>query len=163
MIDDPGPTVFSERRFFVLRLGDASSSCLVDGIGTIKVLHYTRSVYSLGIHKSLPSLGHIITLTMTVPTGLVSETQLTLYEPSINGPEATDTELERRIDTFGPGSLETLAPVNEPVEGKPVSWDGPNDPNNPQNWSPSKKWLVMAVNGIITINVYVRFVCPRCC
>lgn len=97
---------------------------------------------------------------MALPTGAMSETQLTLYEPSINDPAATDTELVRHLDTFDPGSLETLAPVNEPVEGKPVSWDGPNDPDNPQNWSASKKWLVMAVNGIITINVYVQFVCP---
>ena len=86
----------------------------------------------------------------------------TLYEPSINYPEAIATEHERRFDTYDPGSSETLAPVNEPVERKPISWDGPNEPNNPQNWSASKKWLVMTVTGIITINVYVPLVCtPR--
>ena len=90
----------------------------------------------------------------------MADTQ-TLYELSINEHEAIATELGRPLDTYGPGSLETLvAPANEPVEGKPVSWDGPNDPDNPQNWSASKKWLVMFVTGVITVNVCVSLVCP---
>ena len=79
----------------------------------------------------------------------------TLYEFSIDDPEAASTEFGSRVDAYGPDSSETPTPVNEPVETKPVSWDGPNDQKNPQNWSASKKWLVMSVNAITTVNVCV--------
>jgi len=88
----------------------------------------------------------------------MAETQ-TLYEPSISDPEAITIELGRPLDASGPGSLETLVALVDPVEGKPVSWDGPDDPNNPQNWSASKKWLVMFAIGVITVNVCVPFAC----
>jgi len=84
----------------------------------------------------------------------MSETP-TLYEPSIDNPEALAAGFERRLDTYGPDFSQRPSPVDEPVETKPISWDGPHDPKNPQNWSTSRKWLVMAVNGIITVNVYV--------
>ncbi|KAH8721625.1 major facilitator superfamily transporter [Ilyonectria robusta] len=34
-----------------------------------------------------------------------------------------------------------------------VDWDGPDDPANPQNWSPLKKWGNIVVLAIITFNV----------
>jgi len=36
-----------------------------------------------------------------------------------------------------------------------VTWDGPNDPANPQNWSNTKKWLITILCAAITVNVYV--------
>ena len=41
------------------------------------------------------------------------------------------------------------------VDANMITWDGPNDPTNPQNWSNNYKWLVTAVCTIMTINVYV--------
>ena len=35
-----------------------------------------------------------------------------------------------------------------------VSWDGPNDPDNPQNWSKPSKWLITILCCLLTINVY---------
>ena len=78
---------------------------------------------------------------------------------TINTPEVVVIEFVRRLDTYGPNSSEILAPVVKPVEVKPVSWDGPNDPKNPQNWTSSKKWSIMAINGIVAINVYVLYGC----
>jgi len=72
----------------------------------------------------------------------MSETP-TLYESSTNE------------HTFGPDFSTSPTSVQEPVEVKPVSWDGPNDPKNPQNWSAWKKWMVMSVTGIVTVNVCV--------
>ncbi|KAK7470096.1 hypothetical protein VKT23_001536 [Stygiomarasmius scandens] len=34
-----------------------------------------------------------------------------------------------------------------------VTWDGPNDPSNPQNWSNTKKWLITLLCAAITVNV----------
>ncbi|KAH7013979.1 major facilitator superfamily transporter [Ilyonectria destructans] len=34
-----------------------------------------------------------------------------------------------------------------------VDWDGPDDPANPQNWSPLKKWGNIVVLAVITFNV----------
>lgn len=62
---------------------------------------------------------------------------------------------ESSTDTYSLDFSETPTPTNEPVEAKPVSWEGPHDPKNPQNWSEARKWLIMSVTGIITVNVYV--------
>lgn len=36
-----------------------------------------------------------------------------------------------------------------------VGWDGPDDPENPQNWSKTYKCFVTGICAIITFNVYV--------
>lgn len=38
-----------------------------------------------------------------------------------------------------------------------ITWDGPNDPENPQSWSIKKKWAITMVCIIMTVNVYVIF------
>lgn len=75
--------------------------------------------------------------------------------PTLCDSSTDNTEADPRLDVYDPEFSETPTPVNEPVEVKPVSWDVPYDPKNPQNWSPSRKWLVMSVNAIVTVNVYV--------
>ncbi|KAF9648346.1 MFS general substrate transporter [Thelephora ganbajun] len=87
----------------------------------------------------------------------MSETP-TLYESSINDPGTIADE--RNLDAYVPDCLETPTPVNEPIEVKPVSWDGPHDPKNPQNWPASRKWLVTSVIGIITVNVTYASAAP---
>lgn len=32
-----------------------------------------------------------------------------------------------------------------------VDWDGPDDPHNPQNWTPKKKWGIIAALGAVTL------------
>lgn len=51
----------------------------------------------------------------------------------------------------GPSSI----PSESTVDVNMVTWDGPNDPTNPQNWSIKYKWLVTVVCIIMTVNVYV--------
>ena len=36
-----------------------------------------------------------------------------------------------------------------------VGWDGPDDPENPQNWSVKYKWIVTGICILMTVNVYV--------
>ena len=42
---------------------------------------------------------------------------------------------------------------DEPDDPNQVDWDGPNDPENPQNWSQSKKWRYTALASFLTVNV----------
>ena len=48
-----------------------------------------------------------------------------------------------------------LAKSESTVDANMITWDGPNDPLNPQNWSIMYKCFVTVVCTIITINVYV--------
>jgi hypothetical protein len=34
-----------------------------------------------------------------------------------------------------------------------VTWDGPDDPENPKNWSYAYKWWVTAIVCILSLNV----------
>lgn len=79
----------------------------------------------------------------------------TRSESSLEGLDAVTIELERALGGSVLDLATTLPLVVKPVETEPVSWDGPDDPKNPQNWPARKKWLIIAVNGIITVNVYV--------
>ena len=51
--------------------------------------------------------------------------------------------------------LASLAESESTVDANMVTWDGPNDVSNPQNWSIKYKWLVTVVCTIMAINVYV--------
>lgn len=79
-----------------------------------------------------------------------------------------DTELEKEVtreekcmETYG-GDDPHDPSVNKSGTGPAeesdilkVGWDGPDDPENPQNWSKSYKWLITIVCCLLTINVYV--------
>lgn len=40
-------------------------------------------------------------------------------------------------------------------EGNIVHWDGDDDPQNPMNWSPFRKWLTIGLISVSSFNVYV--------
>lgn len=39
-----------------------------------------------------------------------------------------------------------------------VDWDGPDDPQNPQNWPMKKRWGNVAVLSLLTILTYVSWI-----
>jgi DHA1 family multidrug resistance protein-like MFS transporter len=47
------------------------------------------------------------------------------------------------------------AVVQPKVDPDMVQWDGPDDPENPLNWSRGRRWLVTAVVILLSVNVYV--------
>ena len=49
----------------------------------------------------------------------------------------------------------SLAKLETTIDANMTTWDNPNDPSNPQNWSIKYKWFVTFVCTVITINVYV--------
>jgi hypothetical protein len=85
-------------------------------------------------------------------------------------PKRSDLDLEKGASE--PNSdydTATIGPESEPVtredssgekQGKEdeeamdpniVSWDGPDDPTNPMNWTMRKKWSNIAVLSVLTI------------
>ncbi|PIL27281.1 MFS general substrate transporter [Ganoderma sinense ZZ0214-1] len=71
--------------------------------------------------------------------------------------EETRTEEYGGDDPQGPSPKDgdTLPPAKEVSSPDPnlVRWDGPDDPENPHNWSLRKKWAITALCVLLTINV----------
>lgn len=88
--------------------------------------------------------------------------------PRIDGPprSALDEEVLRdeiALEKYGgggvhdsqPRALDGALPAPPPpaADAEPVTWDGPDDPANPQNWSRGYKWAVTWICIVMTINV----------
>lgn len=43
----------------------------------------------------------------------------------------------------------------EEVDPDIVNWDGPHDPENPQNWADGEKWKIIATLAAVTLVTYV--------
>jgi hypothetical protein len=66
--------------------------------------------------------------------------------------------IESRIEKYGaddPQASQITEKQQSPQEQKPdyVTWDGPKDPANPQNWSKGKKWRMTVLSSLATVNV----------
>lgn len=42
-----------------------------------------------------------------------------------------------------------------------VDWDGPDDAENPHNWSSNKRWIHIVLVSILALITYVLIVFPR--
>lgn len=90
------------------------------------------------------------------------------------------TQAPRNSTTLTPGSQSTLGSVDPVVAEKGIvhtkagavssdsdvesfqdkeeniiHWDGDDDPQNPMNWSPFRKWLTIGLISVSSFNVYV--------
>jgi len=68
-----------------------------------------------------------------------------------------ESKTERDIEAGNGGSM----PEEKNVEAHPldpyvVDWDGPDDPQNPLNWSSRMKWGNIAVVSSITFLTYAK-------
>lgn len=63
------------------------------------------------------------------------------YDPPSPGPPATKTEKAQPL------------PATGGEDPNKVGWDGPNDLENPKNWSTSYKWFLTGVISFVLINV----------
>lgn len=50
--------------------------------------------------------------------------------------------------------VENISPNSLSSQGNIVDWDAPDDPQNPQNWPSSKKWIIIILISLITFNQY---------
>ena len=65
------------------------------------------------------------------------------------GSTASSLDEEVRIDIAQKGGVTALT-EEEKADPNLVFWDGPDDPQNPLNWSGKKKWGQIAVLSILT-------------
>lgn len=72
-----------------------------------------------------------------------------------SGSNVETEELASVHDDSGDHQAEAQQSKDDQPEQDPneVTWDGPDDPANPQNWSRKKKWWLTIVVSILTINV----------
>jgi len=56
-------------------------------------------------------------------------------------------------DPHDPPKSKDVPPVEEQADVNMVTWDGPDDPTNPQNWSKSYKWFITLICCVMTVNV----------
>ncbi|KAM7185766.1 efflux pump rade [Rhypophila sp. PSN 637] len=67
---------------------------------------------------------------------------------TINGDQVSDAE-----KGYGTDKKETINEEEERARDDPnvVTWDGPEDPENPMNWPMKKKWANIAVLSVLTL------------
>ncbi|CAI6341636.1 unnamed protein product [Periconia digitata] len=60
---------------------------------------------------------------------------------------------ERTLGHAEPPSEQQQPQAQQSPELDPdlVDWDGPDDPENPQNWTKAKKWRLIAILGLVTL------------
>lgn len=80
--------------------------------------------------------------------------------------DINDTDIEKASShSINPASAENEADSSTPEDSNIVSWDGPDDPENPMNWTAKKKFINVATVSLITFLTYgipspVSFLCP---
>jgi hypothetical protein len=75
--------------------------------------------------------------------------------PELDGKtENGEHEFEHYIDDGLRGPTSDKLPPDEDNDPNVVTWDGPNDPANPKNWSRPYRWLITLLCCITTLNVY---------
>ncbi|KAF8649063.1 hypothetical protein AX16_006036 [Volvariella volvacea WC 439] len=75
--------------------------------------------------------------------------------PALRRSLSTKSKASRHSSTASAESEDEDGESSSPSTPDPnlVTWDGPNDPANPQNWSVSYKWFLTLVCAAMTINV----------
>jgi hypothetical protein len=61
--------------------------------------------------------------------------------------ENTKDDIEKGPDGANPHDAPGVSPSKDP---NLVDWDGPSDPDNPQNWSLAKKWYITMILSCLT-------------
>ncbi|KAF1997756.1 major facilitator superfamily transporter [Amniculicola lignicola CBS 123094] len=67
----------------------------------------------------------------------------------VDGPPSASTDA-RDAEKAQPGTNPLVEPTPKEKDADMVDWDGPNDPENPQNWSDKKKWMNVGTLALIT-------------
>jgi hypothetical protein len=73
------------------------------------------------------------------------------YEPNSDFETATIVPETGSEPTTRDGPLDSEKREEEERDPNIVTWDGPDDPTNPMNWTMRKKWGNVAVLSILTI------------
>ena len=90
-----------------------------------------------------------------VPLPIPARESSSQYTNDVDPEKQVDLEggAERRSSTIK-GAAEAEAQPAEPVDPNIVTWDGPDDPANPINWTEKLKWTNIAIIASITFLTY---------
>ncbi|OBZ78053.1 putative transporter mfs2 [Grifola frondosa] len=90
----------------------------------------------------------------------------TIFDPVSARSALVDEELRReelRIEGYGGddpqeppqkrGESVVVLPELKKTDLNKVAWDGPDDPENPQNWPSRRKWVITVLCLVMTVNV----------
>lgn len=95
------------------------------------------------------------TLSLAAELGRRAEESIEFYGGDDVHEPVPKTPIER---PGGPIRVEPIFKPPTPQDENKVTWDGPDDPENPQNWSKSYKWFITCLCMVMTVNVYVRVI-----
>lgn len=73
--------------------------------------------------------------------------------PNDDGDDSTRVPSSPSSDPSKRGEQKTNANPDDKQDPNEVNWDGPDDPENPQNWSKSRKWFLTVLVSFLTVNV----------
>lgn len=82
--------------------------------------------------------------TLTPSEGSVTERPQTTDEEAAFQAEAKKNETDASASNDDPNA---------------IGWDGPDDPQNPMNWTEKKKWTTIGALSLMTLLTYVLSVC----
>ncbi|KAG6843826.1 hypothetical protein H0H87_012885 [Tephrocybe sp. NHM501043] len=85
------------------------------------------------------------------------------HNPSMSPLEREITRDELRMEKYGGDDIEDppdrkdglpeLTSTTTTIDSNQVTWDGPSDPSNPQNWTTMYKWCITVACAVMTVNV----------
>jgi hypothetical protein len=92
------------------------------------------------------SIEHLATL-KEQNTNLSIQQQRRIVE---NDGKTTEADLERGDEEKVVEETHRFADEKKDKDPNLIDWDGPNDPENPQNWPARRKWIITVSMGMMT-------------
>jgi hypothetical protein len=83
--------------------------------------------------------------------------------PTVHGADISDelpTGKGPRLLWVSPMSVQST--TGKSPHSNLITWDGPDDPDNPRNWSYCYKWFITFTCSLLTLNVCVSLLLRRC-
>lgn len=81
------------------------------------------------------------------------DSAVSLPTSDMNDAEKKDVHVETASIRPTDSSDAELGESSQDEDDKLVHWDGPNDPQNPMNWTSFRKWMTIALISISSYNV----------
>lgn len=119
---------------------------------------------TLGAQVNSPSLLRpVLTMSTQTPTQsnptLTPGSQSTLgsMDPAVAEKKIMHTETAALEAVSSDSDVESFQEKGENI----VHWDGDDDPQDPMNWSPARKWMTIGLISVSSFNVYVSTIHHR--
>jgi hypothetical protein len=102
------------------------------------------------LHQPNVLLSTSVTPTIVAP---LSEPE---YQPQQGNATTDDVHQDQEVLALDKPSPTPSPTLQGEADPNVVTWDGPDDPANPRNWSLRRKWLITILFSVTTFCAYVR-------